>query len=117
MRTGWLGRLLDWGLVESTGKTQATRYFVSPALLKSGGLDGQTTLKRVEPHRLRALIVEDLARYAGSSSADIQRRAAPELSQRTIRRALEELVEQGQVRFESDKRWRRYWLIAKGQSR
>jgi ATP-dependent DNA helicase RecG len=116
LRAAWLGRLLDWGLVESAGKTQATRYFVSPLLLKGEGLDGQTTLKRVEPHRLRALIVEDLARYAGSSSADVLRRTAPELAQRTIRRALEELVEQGQVRFEGDKRWRRYWLINKGQS-
>ncbi len=116
LRAAWLGRLQDFGLVESSGKTQATRYFVSPDLLKGGGLDGQTTLKRVEPHRLRALIIEDLARYAGSSSSDVQRRTAPELTQRTIRRALEELVEQGQVRFEGDKRWRRYWLIDKGQS-
>lgn len=116
LRAAWLGRLLDWGLVESAGKTQATRYFVSPLLLKGEGLDGLTTLKRVEPHRLRALIVEDLALYAGSSSSDVLRRTAPELAQRTIRRALEELVEQGQVRFEGDKRWRRYWLINKGQS-
>lgn len=117
LRAAWLGRLLDWGLVESAGKTQATRYFVSPMLLKGEGLEGKTTLKRVEPHRLRALIVEDLARYAGSSSSDVQRRTAPELAQRTIRRALEELVDQGQVRFEGDKRWRRYWLIDKGHSR
>lgn len=116
LRAAWLGRLLDWGLVESAGKTQTTRYFVSPMLLKGEGLDGQTTLKRVEPHRLRALIVEDLARYAGASSADVQRRTAPELAQRTIRCAQEELVEQGQVRFEGEKRWRRYWLINKGQS-
>ncbi|WP_348265563.1 hypothetical protein, partial [Salmonella enterica] len=73
----------------------AKRYFVSPSLLKGAGLDGKTTLKRVEPHRLRALIVEDLALYPASSSADVQRRTAPELAQRTIRRALEELVEQG----------------------
>jgi len=116
LRASWLGRLLEFGLVELSGRTQATRYFVNPALLKGAGLDGKTTLKRVEPHRLRALIVEDLARYSGSSSTDIQRRAAPELAQRTIRRALEELAAQGQVRFEGEKRWRRYWLADKGQS-
>ena len=26
----WLGRLLEWGLVEQTGRTKATRYFVPP---------------------------------------------------------------------------------------
>ena len=113
---GWLGRLLEFGLIQkSTGKTQAMRYFVPPALLKGSGLDGTTTLKRIEPYRLRALIVEDLARYPGSSTTDIQRRAAPELAQRTIRRALEDLIGHGQVRFERDKRWRRYWLSGNGQ--
>lgn len=116
LRAAWLGRLLELGLVEGTGNTLAKRYFVSPSLLKGTGLDGKTTLKRVEPHRLRALIVEDLALYPASSSADVQRRTAPELAQRTIRRALEELVEQGRVRFEGVKRWRRYWLTNKGQS-
>ncbi len=110
---GWIGRLPDLGLIENAGRTQATRYFVTPALLKGAGLDEKTTLKRIEPHRLRALIVEDLARYAGSSSTDIHRRAAPELASRTIRRALEELITQGRVRFEGDKRWRRYWLTDK----
>lgn len=110
---GWMGRLLDLGVVQSKFRTQATRYFVTPALLQGAGLDEKTTLKRIEPHRLRALIVEDLARYAGSSSTDIHRRAAPELASRTIRRALEELITLGQVRFEGDKRWRRYWLTDK----
>jgi len=113
---GWLGRLVDLELVHSAGRTQAMRYFVPPALLKGSGLDGTTTLKRIEPHRLRALIVEDLARYPGSSSTDIQRRTAPELVQKTIRRALEELVGLGQVRFEGEKRWRRYWLSGNGRN-
>jgi ATP-dependent DNA helicase RecG len=45
----WLGRLLDLGLVEQTGRTTATRYFVPPALLRQAGLDVLTTLKRVHP--------------------------------------------------------------------
>ena len=116
LRSGWLGRLLELALVLSSGKTQATRYFVNPSLLKWVGMDGKTTLKRVEPHRLRALIVEDLARYSKSSSADIQRRTAPELTQLTIRRALESLVAQGQVMFEGERRWRRYSLVDKDQN-
>ncbi|MCU0754748.1 MAG: putative DNA binding domain-containing protein [Xanthomonadales bacterium] len=114
LQTHWLGRLVEFGLVEASGKTQARHYFVNPALLRGRGLDGRTTLKRMEPHRLRALIVEDVGRYPGSSSSDIQRRAAPELTLRTIRRALDELVESEKVRFEGEKRWRRYWLDPKG---
>jgi len=73
----WLGRLLDWGLIEQTGRTSATRYFVPPALLREAGLDALTTLKRVQPHRLRALILEDLERFPGSSKSDIWRRVGP----------------------------------------
>ncbi len=110
LQAAWLGRLLTLGLVQSTGKTQATRYFVAPALLKGSGLDGKTTLTRMEPHRLRALIVEDLARYPDSSSGDINRRVGPEVPYRSLKRALDELTENGQVQHKGQLRGRRYRL-------
>ena len=104
----WMGRLVEFGVVEQTGRTRATRYFVAPALLREAGLDQQTTLKRIEPHRLRALIVEDVARYPGSAASDIHRRVGAEIPSRTFRRALEELVSEGAITAEGEKRWRRY---------
>lgn len=106
----WLGRLLTWGLVEQSGRTNATRYFVPPALLREAGLDVLTTLTRVQPHRLRALIVEDLERFPGSASGDIHRRVGPEVPERTFRRALETLVDAGQVEPSGKGRWRTYRL-------
>lgn len=110
LRTAWLGRLLDLDLVQSSGRTQAVRYFVNPAVLLGAGLDEQTTLQRIEPHRLRALIVEDLTRYPGSPSGEVNRRVGPEVPYRTLKRALDQLVEQGRVRFEGQARGRRYWV-------
>lgn len=69
-----------------------------------------TTLTRVHPHRLRALILEDLERFPDSSKSDIWRRVGPEIPERTFRRALEELVEAGEIVTEGEKRWRRYRL-------
>lgn len=111
LRPAWLGRLPELGLVHSSGKTQAVRYFVNPAVLKGAGLDGKTTLRRMEPHRLRALIVEDLSRYPGSASGDINRRVGPEVPYRSLKRALDELVGRGKVRFEGQARGRRYWSV------
>jgi len=108
---GWLGRLLDFGLVQSKFRTQATRYFVTPELLKGAGLDGKTTLKRMEPHRLRALIVEDLSRYPGSSSGEVNRRVGSEIPYRTLKRALDELAAVDQIRHEGNAKGRRYWLV------
>jgi ATP-dependent DNA helicase RecG len=112
----WLGRLLALELVHSKGRTKATRYFVEPALLRGAKVPTLTTLARIEPHRLRALILEDLARYPDSASSDINRRVGPELSMKTIKRALDELTTLGQVGHAGEKRWRRYRLGSKGQT-
>ena len=50
----------------------APSEFVEPTLVRDAGIDGHTTLARIEPHRLRALIEEDVGRYPGASSTEIQ---------------------------------------------
>jgi ATP-dependent DNA helicase RecG len=106
----WLGRLLTLGLVEQSGRTTATRYFVPPALLRDAGLDALTTLTRVQPHRLRALILEDLERFPDSAKGDIHRRVGPEIPERTFRRGLEDLVASGRVVATGETRARRFRL-------
>ena len=108
----WLKRLLAWGLVQRSGRTQATRYFVAPALLRQQGLAAATTLQRIEPHRLAALVLEDLRRYPRSAIGDVHRRVGTEIHPRQIKRAIDALVGQGSVRFEGRNRWRRYWAAA-----
>jgi ATP-dependent DNA helicase RecG len=108
----WIKRLLDWHLVQSAGRTQATRYFVDPGLLRSLKFAGETTLKRIEPHRLAALVLEDLQRYPQSAISEIHQRIGGEIHPKQVKRALEELVERGAVRFEGNNRWRRYWAIS-----
>ena len=106
----WLGRLVDSGLVQTAGKTSGKRYFVSPTHLRNSRLDTMTTLSRISPHRLRALVLEDVKRYPGSSSSEINRRIGAEISPRTLRRALEALVSEETVTYTGDRRWRRYRL-------
>ena len=110
--TGWLGQLVPNGLVATTGKTSGMRYFVAPAWLRGAQMDRQTTLSRITPHRLQALILEDLGRYPESSSADINRRIGAEISAKTVKRALDGLAIAGHVRHTGERRWRRYWLCS-----
>ncbi|MCC6553077.1 MAG: ATP-dependent DNA helicase, partial [Polyangiaceae bacterium] len=104
----WIDRLLEWGLVDQSGRTKGTRYFVPPSLLREAGLDSRTTLTRVQPHRLRALILEDLERFPDSSAPDIHRRVGLEIPERTFRRMLRDLVTEGEVIATGEVRWRRY---------
>lgn len=104
----WLSRLLEWNIVRNAGRTQATRYFVAPDLLRSLQFRAETTLKRIEPHRLAALILEDLRRYPHSSISDVHERIGGEINAKQVKRALEALISGGEVTFEGENRWRRY---------
>lgn len=107
----WLKRLLDWQLVQSTGRTQATRYFVDSGLLRSLNFTFDTTLKRIEPHRLAALIVEDVGRYPGTKMGDIHQRVGPEIPRSRVRRAVEQLVKDGKLSQEGVRSGTRYRLL------
>jgi ATP-dependent DNA helicase RecG len=91
---------------------------VDPGLLRTTGLDEQTTLRRIQPHRLRALILEDLERFPGSGRADIHRRIGPEIHEKAITRALSELLDEGLITADGVRRWRTYRLTpGQGQER
>ncbi len=106
----WFGRLLSLGLLHSSGRTQGKRYFLNPDLLRDVGIDLSTTLTRIEPHRLEALIVEDLNRYPGSAISEIHSRIAPELPQRRVKTTLDNLISQEKINKSGVNRWTRYQL-------
>jgi ATP-dependent DNA helicase RecG len=106
-----MGRLQKFDVVKQHGKTQATRYFVDPQLLRKLDFAQSTTLSLIEPHRLKALILEDLRRYPDSAISDIHNRIAPELDRHRIKRTLENLAEEGLITFSGEKRWRRYSIV------
>lgn len=106
----WLKRLLEWGVVQSAGRTQATRYFVDPGLLRTLNFVGGTTLKRIEPHRLLALIVEGVGRYPGTKIGDIHHRVGIEIPRSRVRRAVEQLVKEGKLSQEGMRSGTRYRL-------
>lgn len=110
---GWLGRLQTFSLVQSTGRTQGTRYFVDPSLLLGADLKIPTTLLRIEPHRLLELIREDLRRYPLSKIGEISGRIGLEVNRSQLKRALAELVSLGAVAMEGERNGARYRLAVK----
>ena len=106
----WINRLLNWGLIQSSGRTQATRYFVDPDVLRRLEFPASTTLRRIEPHRLQALVVEDLRHYPRSAIGDVNQRIGAEIPYKQVKRAVDALIASGQILFDGDKRGRRYRL-------
>jgi len=109
----WFGRLLKVDLVQSTGRTQATRYFVDPVLLRDSGIKLPTTLKRIEPHRLQELVREDLRRYPQSKIGEISNRIGPEVNRSQLKRSLADLVKLGVVLMDGVRNGARYRLATK----
>ena len=69
-----------------------------------------TTLKRIEPHRLLALIVEDVGRYPLTRISEIHQRIGAEIPRSRIRRSLEQLVREGTLHQEGVRSGTRYRL-------
>ncbi|MFO7820577.1 MAG: ATP-binding protein [Lentisphaeria bacterium] len=104
----WIGRLMEWGLVTATGRTRARTYRVAPNVIHETDFDGDTTLKAIEPYRLRELILEDLRRHPGSGYGDIHSRIGREIPEHRVKRTLYDLVNQGKLDIQGELRWRRY---------
>ena len=88
----WVSRLIDLGLIAQVGRTKATRYFVPPQVLRSSGVGHSSTLSRVQPHRRRALILEDLRRFPNASRVEIHARVGLEIHAKALTRTLRELL-------------------------
>lgn len=106
----WIGHLQERGLVKQVGRTRATRYYVDPNLLRRMDFSQPTTLSRIEPHRLKALVIEDLRRYPGSAIGNVHNRIGKEINRRRIKRAIDGLAMAGKVHYDGEKRGRRYWV-------
>ena len=109
----WLGRLQSFSLVQSSGRTQGTRYFIDPSLLRGSELKVPTTLLRIEPHRLLELVREDLRRYPNSKIGEISQRIGQEVNRSQLKRALAELVSLAAVVMDGQRNGARYRLAAK----
>lgn len=93
----WLGRLVDVGLVESKGKTKGTEYYINPAYLRRLNYKGKTDLTKIAPHRLRELIITDLAIYQPAPIRDIHERIGKEISDRKLKRQIDALIDEGMI--------------------
>lgn len=92
----WLGRLLEWGIVLTRGVKKGTEYMINPKAYAAAKLDVKPSLKTLEPHRLRALIEEDLRAYPNSLLSEIHRRL-DELEEKDIRKLVYAMVEDGAI--------------------
>lgn len=109
----WLGRLLDLEIVQSIGRTKGVEYFINPKLLQKAKFKGQTSLKKIEAHRLRELIYQDILTYPDSSISEIHQRIGLEIPLKKVQNNLYDMTEKGIFETTGGYRWRKYSISPK----
>lgn len=104
----YIDKLLVEGLIVKTGTKKATKLQVNPLLIKNAKANIKTSLKTIEPYALKALIIEDVKKYAGSKISEIAARI-PDVEVDEIRKMVYSMVDL-ELRTEGAKTNRRYYL-------
>ena len=104
----YIDKLLVERLIVKTGTKKATKLQVNPLLIKNAKANIKTSLKTIEPYALKALIIEDVKKYAGSKISEIAARI-PDVGVDEIRKMVYSMVDL-ELRTEGAKTNRRYYL-------
>lgn len=106
----WLGRLIEMDLVRTKGKTKGVEYYVNPDFLRKANFKGKTNLKKIEDHRLKELIFQDLQVYTNSSVSEIHQRIGIEIPIRKIKSQLRTMTMTNILIANGETKGRRYRL-------
>lgn len=105
----YTSNLLKERILTPRGAKKGTEYLINPKVISSSKINIKPTLKTIEPHRLKALIVEDIKRYPGSMIADIRKRL-PDVLIEDLRKCVYKMVSDSILRHEGGKTYRKYFL-------
>jgi len=104
----WIGKLVENDLIKTKGRTKGTEYFVESGLLRKLDFKGRTSLKGIESHRLRELILRDLEIYHEASLSEIHQRIGLEIPLRKVKYELKKLVDEEEIDTKGKQRWLKY---------
>ena len=106
----WLDKLVDDCIVETSGSKNRKEYRVNAAVLKQSDYKGTTSLKRIEPYRIRELIIEDLKIYECSGVKDMHQRIGIEIPYKKVLEQIKAMLSDGIIELEGENRWVKYKL-------
>ena len=107
----WITGLVRQKLIEVSGKTKGTIYSVTKETFKNVKFQTKTSLKSIEPHRLKELVYQDLKRYKTATFAEIWSRIGKEIPEKQIRRQITKLIGDKNIKKEGENKWTKYVFI------
>lgn len=101
--------LLDDGIISSRGRGRGTKYTINPGIITSAKSNIPTTLKTIEPYRLKELIKEDLKYHPNSSAEEICKRL-PDADLEDLIKLVRKMAENNEIVKVGGRKYRKYRL-------
>jgi ATP-dependent DNA helicase RecG len=105
----WIDALLTNGIVISRGTGKGVKYSINPAFVAKSKVQIPTSLKTIEPYRLKALIKEDLRFHPNSLLSEIAQRL-PDVEFHELEKMTREMAKNSELNTSGGRRYRRYSL-------
>ena len=106
----WVDALLANQIVVSWGTGKGMKYAINPDFVSKSKMQFTTTLKTIEPYRLKALIKEDLKFHPKSLLAEIAKRL-PDVEFVELEKMVREMAKNGEIKIIGGRRYRKYELL------
>lgn len=102
--------LISEQIIESRGRGKGCRYVLNPNLTINAKSNIQTTLKTIEPYRLKALILEDLKYHPWSTTSQISNRL-PDVDYIELQRVIRIMALNKEIAIKGGRKFRQYNLL------
>ncbi len=101
--------LCSKNIVLTRGRGKGTKYYVNPEIISNSKANIKTTLKTIEPYRLKELILQDLKYHPHSLVSEMSVRL-PDISFTELQKHVRKMAITGEVAYEGGRKYRRYSL-------
>ncbi len=105
----YIGTLLKDEIVVKDGRGKGTFYKVNPQLIINSKVTKKTTLKTIEPYRLKALILEDLKSHPMSMMDEIASRL-PDVDFKELKKMVRKMASDGDIGHDNGRKFRKYYF-------
>ena len=97
-------------IIKIYGRGKGTKYGLNPQFVAASNMQFKTTLKTIEPYRLKALILEDLKYHPKSLIAEIANRL-PDVMYSELEKMVRQMAKEGEINPLGGRKFRRYELL------
>lgn len=96
-------------IVLTRGRGKGTKYYVNPDIISNSRANIRTTLKTIEPYRLKELILQDLRYHPKSLVSEMSGRL-PDVTFTELQKQVWKMAANGELSFIGGRKYRRYSL-------